>query len=656
MKKLLTAICLSFSILTAYAGDGWTLTDNDFSDKYHAVPIANGMLGMVPGKDPFQIRNVILSNLYDTRKDGDVSRLVYAVNPFVLQMSVDGETVTGEGVSGWSQTLDMKRAFLSCGFVYNDKARISYTLRALRNLPYCGLVSVHVEALKPVEIGISSEIKVPKDFIDARTREFVQDVNHVDFSLVNTSAVTANRGILVAASSCLFTGHGDCPAKITLAAGEGADFFLLGSVCSGQDFLDPRNEADREIIYALGEGVDRIVRRHESAWEDLWKGDVIIEGDDDAQLAVRSSLFNLYSSAREGCSASIPPFGFSCREYNGHIFWDSEIWMYPPMLFLNQGIATSMINYRTDRLDAARKKASAYGFRGAMFPWESDSAGEEACPTDAPTGAFEHHITADVAIGAWNYFRMTGDMDWLREKGYPLLKDVADFWVSRVEPSQGGYSIGNVVCADEFAEGVTDNAFTNGSAIVALRAAVSAAALCGKKADPKWSEVAEGIRIIHGRNGITMEYDGYDGAVIKQADVNLLSYPLQIITDAATVRKDLEYYEEKIHPQGPAMSFAILSLEWARLGNGKKAYKLFQKALEGHLHGPFLAFSETAGSGDTFFMTGCGGLLQAVINGFCGLELTDSGVVQVPAALPKHWRSVTVTGVGPERKTYTNSR
>ena len=88
--------------------------------------------------------------------------------------------------------------------------------------------------------------------------------------------------------------------------------------------------------------------------------------------------------------------------------------------------------------------------------------------------------------------------------------------------------------------------------------------------------------------------------------------------------------------------------------NGNAYYN--QKGLEGHLHGPFLAFSETAGHGDTCFMTGLGGFLQLFINGFCGLELTDGGVVQLPAALPPQWKSITVTGVGPERRTYSNRR
>ena len=125
---------------------------------------------------------------------------------------------------------------------------------------------------------------------------------------------------------------------------------------------------------------------HRSLWNELWESDILIEGDDEAQRAVRFALFNLYSSCREGSGLSISPMGLSSQGYNGHIFWDSELWMFPPMLLLNKGIAESMIDYRIDRLMAARKKAMAYGFKGAMFPWESDDYGEESTPTFALTG------------------------------------------------------------------------------------------------------------------------------------------------------------------------------------------------------------------------------------------------------------------------------
>jgi len=88
-----------------------------------------------------------------------------------------------------------------------------------------------------------------------------------------------------------------------------------------------------------------------------------------------------------------------------------------------------------------------------MFPWESAASGKEETPVWALSGPFEHHITADVGIAAWNYYCVTQDKNWLRERGYPLLKETADFWASRVERNgPGHYDINNVVAADEWAE------------------------------------------------------------------------------------------------------------------------------------------------------------------------------------------------------------
>ncbi|MDE6306886.1 MAG: glycoside hydrolase family 65 protein, partial [Muribaculaceae bacterium] len=406
--------------------------------------------------------------------------------------------------------------------------------------------------------------------------------------------------------------------------------------------------ASPEVLYA--DHVDR--------WNELWQGDIEIEGDDEAQQVVRMALFNLYGFCREGSRLSISPMGLSLQGYAGHVFWDSEIWMYPPMLFMNHDIARSMMDYRSDRLASARRRASASGYRGAMYPWESDDFGEESTPTFAVTGLMEHHITADVAIAAWNYYRMTGDRDWLRDEGWPILKDVAEFWVSRVTPNaDGSYSIKHVVGADEYAIAVDDNAFTNGAAKVALRNAVSAAQELGYVAPAKWGKVADGIRIHKNSDGVTLEHADYDGYIVKQADVNLLAYPLGLITDPKEIEADLDYYLSKLDlPNGPAMSFGIFCVEYARLGNVAKAEDMFRRSYRPNLRKPFGALAETASSNNPYFATGAGGLLQAVINGFGGLELTDNGIVQLPSVLPKNWRRLTIKGVGPERRTYTVER
>ena len=649
----LCAAALSSSARKAVADDPWTLKATALQERYYPIPIGNGAIGLLTDAEPFRVKSVILNNVYDSRSNR-VSTHFDNLNPFCLNVKIDGEA---PGNEGWSQTLDMRRAVFSTTCSIPGKAECTWSLRTLRNLAYGALVTLEVKALKDISLDVSGHIAAPKNIKNIEESEARHPVRGQKYVVHRCWGATARRGVVCSAAYCIFTDEGPVAEPIALRKGEVARIYLAGSVVTDQNFGDPYNEPTREVVFAIGEGPEKMIERHEQLWNELWQGDIIIEGDPEAQKTVRSALFHLYGSCREGVSASIPPFGMSCREYGGHIFWDSEIWMYPPMLFLNGGIARSMVDYRTDRLQAARRRAATYGYRGAMFPWESDAWGEEACPTNALTGSFEHHISACVAIGVWNYYRMTRDLDWLREKGWPLLHDVADFWVSRASRNpDGSWSVRNVVAADEMAQGVDDNAFTNGAAKVALRAAVQAAEACGRQADPRWSEVADGLRILRAPDGHTIEFDGYEGQTVKQADANLLAYPLGLIGDEATIRADLKYYEGRFHEFGPAMTHGILAVQWARLGEGKKAYELYLKTLEGHLHGPLLSFSEIPGHGDVYFMTGLGGFLQAVINGFCGLELTDGGVVQLPASLPRHWKKVTVTGVGPERKTYTNTR
>ena len=632
----------------------WQLVCSDFESRYYGVPIANGCLGLMPAKAPMGLKSVMLSNVYDGKSRHGVSRIATGPNPFALRLEVDGVPVSEESVSQRVQTLDMRRAWFSDRFLVDGKALVDWKLRALRELPYAGLASIEVTALQDLHLGVEGEITAPKSFVPLDTSVIRQPIETTMYQIRRLRGTTPQRGVLLCAAAATFTDAGTMPSDTLLRKGQTLRFHILGSLVPGTDFADPWNEAERFVIYGLGEGVERLVARHEALWEELWQGDIRIEGDPEAQTFARAALFQLYSHAREGRAASIPPYGLSDREYCGHIFWDSELWMYPPLLFLNGGIARSLVDYRTQLLEGACRKAACYGYKGALYPWESDNTGDESCPTNALTGTFEHHISSDVAIGIWNYFCMTGDLEWLRTEGWPVLREVADFWVSRAERNaDGSYSIRGVVGADEFAHHVTDNAFTNGSAKVALRAAVSAAQILFFDSG-EWEKVADGLRILKREDGVTDEYEGYDGRTVKQADVNLLAYPLQLVTDPSEIRADLEYYEPRIHPHGPAMSQAILALQWARLGEGAKAYDLYQKGLEGHLHGPFLAFSETAGHGDTCFMTGLGGFLQLFINGFCGLELTDGGVAQLPAALPPHWESITVTGVGPDRRTYTN--
>ena len=662
-------IILSATSIRAEEERLWQLHAVDIQAPYAPAPMANGCIGILPQKEPFAVEHVMLNHVFDAASPHVVSRVMRGINPFCLSMKIDNIKVDTSNISDWQQTIDMRRAVHQTSFQTLEKADVSYELCALRNLPYAGLIRVTVQACKDMLLEVRSGMGIPDDYSQSsiRHREMEADGNRM-YMLESdaTSRFGYRRG--ASTSSFLFNGEQIKPMydeatrelffSIQLKKGETFCFSLVGSVCSSRDFFDPYNEAERQVIYAVHEGEEALMQAHYRLWDELWQGDIRIEGDDDAQRIVRFALFNLYSSCRGGSRLSIPPMGLSLQGYNGHIFWDTELWMYPPMLLLNQDIARSMLDYRFDRLPAARKKALAYGYRGAMFPWESDDSGEEATPTHALTGPFEHHITADIGIACWNYYCVTRDMRWLQREGYPLLKEIADFWASRVTRNQdGSYSIHNVTGADEYANGVTDNAFTNGAASLALKYACQAAEICGEKVPEIWWEIGENIRILQFENGVTREHSTYKGEMIKQADANLLAYPLGVITDEYRQRQDLEYYAERIDQKdGPAMSYSVYCVQYARMGEADKAYEMFRRCYEPNLKKPFGVISETPTSNNPYFMTGAGGLLQAVLNGFCGLQITDEGIVQLPSALPSHWKRVTVTGVGSDKKTYVRER
>ena len=654
--------------------DGWTISSGKV-DKYTGIVTANGRIGILPEDKPFQTKSIILNNVYDKESPLGVSRILLGMNFAQLEVEIDGEKIEESNVSDWQQTLDMKTAGFTTSFTFKDKAKVSYTIYALRNIQYSGYIDVAIQPLKNIEVKATGIIETPDEYHSPNSTFRVLADLETTMPILQTVA-ESRLGRHIVGTSATFIWHAINSTREhqrpelkhemvtpydnrlsfekTLKKGENFEFAWTGAECSTQDFEDPQSESERFVIFNLLTPRTDLLNQHKKLWEELWEGDIVIEGNLQDQLDVRLALYHLYAFSRGDSNLSIAPMGLSSQNYNGHIFWDTELWMFPPLLMLNQDIARSLVNYRSDRLGKAKEKAINFGYKGAMFPWESDDTGEESTPAWALTGTFEHHITADVAIAFWNYYRVTQNMDWLKERGYPMMKEVADYWVSRsIKNDDGSYSIKNVVGANEFAPNVDDNAFTNGSAITALQYATEAAKTVGVAADPEWNEVASKIRILKFPDGTTKEHATYDGERIKQADVNLLTYPLDVVNDEETVLKDLKYYEPKLAEEGPAMGQSVFAVIYARLGNAKEAYRLFRRSYEPNKRPPFGALAEAATSDNPYFATGAGGMLQVVLSGFGGLEITNEGIVQKNPILPKEWKSLTIKGVGPERKTYT---
>ncbi len=663
-KFKLSLLSLSISLITfgQTKSDEWHLVANS-RENYFGVAMANGQIGIVTDDTPLKTKEIILNGVYEGSPENGISRIVRGIEFLNLHLTINNQEIKSDNISNWGQVISMKEGISTTSFSFKDLANINYSILANRAVPYSAMAIVEITPLKDIEIGANNYMIVPDELKDAKSQFRVLKDNQFMMPVFGTTAKTLNGKYTVSASTTfLFDGQNEALKQSgkevgftkKLVKGQKYRFAIAGGICTSKDITDPLNESERQPIYALQQGIDNLVTRHKQAWAELWNtGDIQIEGDLDAQQRVRFALYNLYSYIRPETRQSVSPMGLSSQGYNGHIFWDAELWMYPTLLALQPEMAKSCLDYRSDRLQKAKQKATIYGYKGAMFPWESDDTGEEATPTWALTGIFEQHITADIAIAFWNYYALTQDKTWLRSE-FKVLKEIADFWVSRVVKNQdGSYSILNVVGADEYAQHVDDNSFTNGSAIEALKNTIKAATILNEPIDPKWISVSEKI-VIHRVNGITQDYKGYNGQTIKQADANLLAYPLHIITDKAQIEKDLAYYTEKIDKKdGPAMASGVLSVLYSRLGDKDKAYAYFVKSYLPNSRPPFGVFSESANSSNPYFATGAGAMLQAVIYGFGGVEQTDNGLKYNKGLLPKKWKSLKIIGLGVDNKTIT---
>ncbi|MBI1344422.1 MAG: glycoside hydrolase family 65 protein [Terrimonas sp.] len=673
MKRFFLLSLLSMMLLAVRPQDPWKIQASVTPGmEYYGITVANGMLGIVSSPEPLKVKDVVLAGAYDLYGRGRVSNFLRSFNLLNMTMDIDGKRVDAQSVSHMTQELDMRKAGFTSSFDVGDKASVTCTYYSLRQLPYTVLMDVSITAKKDITLGAASVMEAPDALKDVQNYYNEIDRPHVVISLLTSTAKSPTGKLLMCASNTfLFSEeHGSEPRVIhemwdnnmhlmkfgkKIRKGETYRFSIAGSSITSAHHNDPLNEAERLTIYAKLEGRDRLLMFHQKAWDALWQSDITIEGDAQAQQDVHSMLYHLYSFVREGTALSPSPMGLSGLGYNGHVFWDTELWMYPAVLVMHPELARSMIEYRFERLEAAKRNAFSKGFKGAMFPWESAETGVEETPVWALSGPFEHHITADVAIAAWNYYCVTQDQQWLREKGWPILSATADFWSSRVERNgPGHFDIKNVVAADEWAENVDNNAFTNAAAKANLQYATAAAKILGLVPDPDWMLVSNNIPILKMDNGVTREHAAYAGEGIKQADVNLLAYPLHEITDPQQILKDLEYYGQRVPNEGtPAMTQAVFTTLYARLGKADKAYDWFKDAYIPNLNPPFRVVAETKGGTNPYFATGAGGILQSVIMGFGGIEITPGGIIQVRSKLPSNWKRLVIKGVGVEKKTFS---
>ncbi|XP_073688280.1 protein-glucosylgalactosylhydroxylysine glucosidase-like [Garra rufa] len=397
---------------------------------------------------------------------------------------------------------------------------------------------------------------------------------------------------------------------------------------------------------------------HLRSWAELWKGSSIeVEGPETLNRALIGCMFYLLSSfSSETTTGSkfggISPGGLSNGKkdeaYYGHVFWDQDTWMYPPVALFYPNLAKAVLNYRVSTIEGAKANAQLMGYKGLKFAWESAATGHDVCPVEINSQQ-ELHINGDVALAFQQYLYLTQDLGMFREgRGSEVVWGIADYWVSRATwvPSENLYHIRGVIPPDEFYSDVDNSVFTNAVAQLSLRFAIELSSLLGHTPNPAWQDVADKMKIpFDPILKYHPEFDGYkQGTTVKQADVVLLGYPLDMPMTPEVRRNDLEVYESATDLHGPAMTWGMFAMGWLELGDAERAQSLLQKCYP-NIQKPFQVWTETSrGSGCVNFITGMGGFLQTVMFGYTGFRVQKEQLAFAPL-LPQEVGSLSMKGV-----------
>jgi len=414
---------------------------------------------------------------------------------------------------------------------------------------------------------------------------------------------------------------------------------------------------------ARATGFDKLLSRHQAAWHELWRSDIVVDGDPAVQKAVHSDLYYLLSNSTVGTAW---PMG-ACAltpNYAGHAFWDSDSWVFPALLLLHPERAKPIVMFRHRTMQPARERAIQYGAKGTMYPWESDpQTGVDNTPHFAYGVYREIHVNADIAIAQWQYYLASGDDAWLKQYGWPVIREIAQFWASRVTYNQAAdrYEIMHVTSPDEAYDDVPNDSFTNAAARKALQIAIEAAKKVGEPADPQWLTIASKMYIpFLDKEQRHLDFDAsvpHDKITWMGSSLAWLMYPNLDLPMSETVRRndfDFQLHELKVHGDDPnEMMMVMLAVGASELGDAKSAGDWIERNLVGFLKPPFNVRTETVANNAGYILATSAGFLQSMVYGLTGLRIDDKGLDAAYApTLPPNWKSLTLKRVNFQGKQY----
>ncbi|MBC2595217.1 glycoside hydrolase family 65 protein [Ruficoccus amylovorans] len=699
----------------------WSVSDeaysaNDVEKNGNKFLIGNGYLGLrgtLEEHGPAELAACTISGLYD--RDGDKWREpVNAPAAFGVKVSANGEacsTLTASIVSH-RQWLELDKAVhyrqtrlrLSGG---NEITLASSRFLSLEN-KHLGVLRFSVNTQEDCELLIETgidgdiwDINGPhlKDFRAAQIEGMLTlDAQTGELAIPVTTAAVVHGEKLPAPEFAAGPQSVYHRYRLQARAGDTFTFTKYIGLHTGADTEAPAASAADTVTNAATTGYESLLESHVRCWEKRWRNsDVRIEGDEDAQLALRYSIYHLLIACPTDDRASIPARGLSGQVYKGAIFWDTEIFMLPFFDHTQPELARHLVNYRYHTLDGARRKAAEYGFRGAYYAWESQETGDDACTlfnitdvlTNRPMRTYfrdkQVHISADVALAVWRHATLTGDLDVLTDGGAEVILECARFFYSYAwyKPERDRYEILDVDGPDEYHERVNNNAFTSVMARATLDIALKAVELLERERPdfcaalierlgfaedlPRLADMRDKLFIPapDARTRVIEQFSDYfkledstpaalkerlldpneywGGAngvatstqVIKQADVVLMLHLFSGSYDAATKAANWDYYEPRTE-HGSSLSPCVYALLAAELGRTEWAYKYFLRTATIDLTGKSKQFVGPLYIGGTHPAAN-GGAWMAAVLGFGGLRTGEGDVVCIAPRLPSAW-------------------
>ena len=431
-------------------------------------------------------------------------------------------------------------------------------------------------------------------------------------------------------------------------------------------------EAD---AFAADGGIDGLLEAQRAWLDPFWAdADVAVEGDPSVQQALRVAAYHLLQGTGRDGRTNVPSKGLSGEGYEGHHFWDTEIYVAPFFLHVAPEIAVALVRHRIASLPAARARARELRHDGALYPWRT-IAGPEASAY-FPAGTAQIHIDADVVHALARTVEATGDEELWFEGGAAVAIECARFYRSVAHRGpDGAVHVATVTGPDEYTALVDDNHFTNAMAAATFRTAagvvrrlraldperaegVLAELALGPDEAAQWEDLAEAMHLpVDPVLGVTPQdatfltkpewpwggardglrplllhhhpLDIYRHQVLKQADVLLAHLLLPDGVGRTRLRRDEAYYAPRT-THDSSLSPCVHAVHAARLGRTGAALEMLHRTAR-------IDLDDLNGNvADGVHAAAAGGTWLAVVQGFGGFEVR-AGAPCFHPRLPSGW-------------------